>query len=157
MNKSNTLFKVLFFVLTAFLVLIIVGATVLIYVSTPTPMPADDQMALLIVGPTLLFVFLLLAVIGIIVFKDAKKIGMNPWMWLTIVIFAPNGLGIIIYLIVRYNEKKRLKCHECGKPVEADYAKCPYCGTQLKSTCPNCDKSVDGSWKVCPYCSHELN
>ncbi len=39
------------------------------------------------------------------------------WLWLTVVVFVPNALGIIIYLIVRVNGEKRMKCHQCGGVV----------------------------------------
>jgi predicted amidophosphoribosyltransferase len=79
---------------------------------------------------------------------------MNKWMWVTIAVFAPNLLGLIIYLVVRSSYSK--KCLTCGRKLGQDYLVCPYCGTDLNKHCSGCGKEVSPDWKVCPYCKYEL-
>lgn len=43
----------------------------------------------------------ILGMIGYIVYKDAKAIGLNAILWVVVVIFVPNFMGIIIYLVDR--------------------------------------------------------
>lgn len=49
-----------------------------------------------------------------------------------------------------------LTCLECGKPVEADWQVCPFCGTRTKAECPECGKAAEPDWVACPYCGASL-
>ena len=156
MHESDKRFKGVFFVLLTFVILLIFGAMALIVTSSDMVASPDDKVAFAIMSLALLFSFGILALIGTVVYRDAGKVGMNQWMWLTIVVFVPNALGIIIYLVVRSSEKKKIKCLSCGETIQRDFAKCPHCGVDLKLKCSECKKAVDSDWKVCPYCSHQL-
>lgn len=48
------------------------------------------------------------------------------------------------------------KCPDCGKPSEAGWQACPYCGARLPSACPECGKATEPEWVACPYCSASL-
>ena len=39
--------------------------------------------------------------IGVYVYRDAKRRGMNALVWTLIALFAPSLIGFIIYLLVR--------------------------------------------------------
>lgn len=92
--------------------------------------------------------------IAVFVYRDAKKRGMNPWLWALVSLFGPNFIGLIIYLIVRSNYGK--KCLSCGKQVNPDFQVCPYCGSSLKEKCSKCGREVASDWNVCPHCNNEL-
>jgi cytochrome bd-type quinol oxidase subunit 2 len=156
MHESSRIYKGIFFGLVIVVTLLVLGATALIVFSTDRLTSPDDQMAFVIMMIALLFSYGILTIIGVLVFRDATKQGMNPWMWVTIAVFVPNAIGIIIYLLVRSNERKKMRCHSCGNEVQSDFAKCPHCGTDLKMLCPGCNKPVDSVWNICPYCSHAL-
>jgi predicted amidophosphoribosyltransferase len=47
-------------------------------------------------------------------------------------------------------------CPECGKPVEADWQVCPYCGKKMKAECPECGKAAEPDWVACPHCGASL-
>jgi RNA polymerase subunit RPABC4/transcription elongation factor Spt4 len=97
------------------------------------------------------------AAISIFIYKDASRRNMDPWMWMTVVLFVPNLIGLIIYLIVRKeNSGNRKKCINCGKPVNFDYNICPYCGADLSLKCPECGREISSEWQLCPYCSKNL-
>lgn len=93
--------------------------------------------------------------IGIYVYKDAKKRGMNALLWTLIALFAPSFVGIIIYLVVR-EDHSVLQCPSCKAPVTESYSICPKCGTELKNRCPNCGAGVEAEWKHCPVCAEPL-
>lgn len=156
MESRTNLFKILFWIMTAFVLLLIAGVMLLIPISSGPNMSGDDQVAFGVMMIAAFFSIIVVAIIGIIVFKDAKKLGMNEWLWILVVIYVPNGLGIIIYLIMRSSEKKKRRCIKCSEPIDPNFALCPHCGHKLKESCPSCDKAIESEWKVCPYCSSQL-
>lgn len=100
--------------------------------------------------------------IGRFVYYDAKKRGMDPWLWLLVVMFVPNFIGLIIYLIVRsYNTNDTTtynkRCSKCGSSVREDYNICPNCGENLKKKCEYCGQIVDENWNICPHCGNNLS
>lgn len=104
-----------------------------------------------------MIMFLILALIvfiGFYVYHDAKKRGMDAFMWTIISVFIPYFIGFLIYIIARGENKKR--CPVCGRPVDYQYKVCPFCGTELKHKCPYCGKDVSPDWNICPYCSNKL-
>ena len=51
----------------------------------------------------MIIVALLPLLIGVYVYRDAKRRGMNAALWTLIAILAPSLIGFIIYLLVRGN------------------------------------------------------
>ena len=100
------------------------------------------------------FAFLPL-LIGVYVYRDAKRRNMNAPLWTIIAILAPSLIGFIIYLLVRGNYSN-LKCPRCEATVTEQFVVCPKCGTKLRPTCPNCSMAVEPDWSVCPKCTHPL-
>ncbi len=107
----------------------------------------------------LIYLMILLVVpvlVGVYVYRDAKRCGMNAALWTLIAVLAPMLIGFIIYLIVRggYSD---LMCPRCGTAVTEQYVVCPKCGVRLRPTCPHCKMPVEPGWKVCPRCAAELS
>lgn len=101
-------------------------------------------------------IFLLLPIlIGVYVYRDAKRRNMNAPLWTIIAILAPSLIGFIIYLLVRGNYSN-LKCPRCDATVTEQYVVCPKCGAKLKPNCPNCSTPVEPDWTVCPKCAQPL-
>ena len=107
-------------------------------------------------------VFILLAVvliipliIGIYVYRDASRRGMNPILWALVSAVGPALIGLIIYLLVRGNYTN-LRCPRCDGTVNEQFVVCPKCGTKLRAACPNCAMPVETDWKVCPKCTQPL-
>ena len=44
-------------------------------------------------------------------------------------------------------------CQSCRRPIEDDFAICPWCRIVLREPCRNCGKAVRTSWAACPYCT----
>jgi RNA polymerase subunit RPABC4/transcription elongation factor Spt4 len=94
--------------------------------------------------------------IGVYVYRDAGKRGMNKVLWALVAVLVPSFLGIVIYLLVRNNSFSSSACPECHKPVLQDYSICPHCGYELMLNCNSCGKPVSKGWKLCPWCRQEL-
>ncbi len=106
------------------------------------------------VGSIVLMVYLAILIVvpilvGVYVFQDARRRGMNAALWTLIAVLVPILVGFIIYLLVR-GSYPDLKCPQCGTPVRETYVSCPQCGARLKASCPNCSAPVEPDWKVCP-------
>ncbi len=148
--------KKIFWILTIIFGTIIIGVTALM---TTMVIMEDNyypwEIALLGV-PALIF-FGILILIGRFVYYDAKRRGMDPWLWMTIALFIPNLIGLIIYLVFRnqYSIESK-KCRSCQRSIKEDYNICPYCGTDLSAKCHNCGATVEDDWLVCPKCAKPL-
>lgn len=105
--------------------------------------------------PIIILVIAIPAIIGVYVYRDANRRGMNAVLWTLIAILAPSLIGFIIYLLVRGNYSN-LRCPQCNAPVNEQYVVCPKCGAKLRPTCPNCTAPVEADWKVCPRCAEPL-
>lgn len=103
----------------------------------------------------MIIVVLLPLLIGVYVYRDAKRRGMNAALWTLIAILAPSLIGFIIYLLVRGNYSN-LKCSRCDTTVTEQYVVCPKCGAKLKPSCPNCSAPIELDWTVCPKCAQPL-
>ncbi len=65
---------------------------------------------------TLLIALIVLSIpvlIGVYVYQDAKRRGMNAVLWTLVAVIAPALVGFIIYLLVR-NGYSDLECPRCG-------------------------------------------
>lgn len=93
--------------------------------------------------------------IGVYVYRDASRRGMNAVLWTLVAVLAPMFVGLIIYLLVRSGYAD-LQCPSCAAPVTDQYLSCPRCGARLKATCPSCSNPVEPDWKVCPHCGTPL-
>lgn len=87
--------------------------------------------------------------------RDAKRRGMSPVLWLLVAILIPNGLGIILYFILR--QPLRSSCPQCATPVQAGFNFCPRCSHKLSPSCPHCQRVVGASDVYCPYCGAPLS
>ena len=103
----------------------------------------------------MIVVVMLPLLIGVYVYRDAKRRGMNAVLWTLIAILAPSLIGFILYLLVRGNYSD-LKCPRCDTTVTEQYVVCPKCGAKLKPSCPNCSTPVEPDWTVCPKCAQPL-
>ncbi|MFP4697494.1 MAG: zinc ribbon domain-containing protein [Eubacteriales bacterium] len=102
------------------------------------------------------FFLLIIIGLGVFVFVDAPKYNMNKWLWILVVCLTPNFIGLIIYLLIRSNNKKE-KCIRCNNEIKKDFNICPYCEHDLRLKCSNCKKEISEEWKVCPYCENLIN
>ena len=100
-----------------------------------------------------LILFVYAALIGY-VNGDAYRRGMRHGMWTLLSIFIPNGIGIILYFIMR--EPLPHVCPKCGITARSKGPFCPACGTALWKSCPACHRAVEPGWSHCTSCGGEL-
>lgn len=93
--------------------------------------------------------------IGVYVYRDANRRGMNALLWTLVAVFAPSLVGLLVYLLVRGNYSD-LRCPNCDAPVKEQFVICPRCGAKLRPSCPNCAMPVEPDWKLCPKCARPL-
>lgn len=151
--KNERFFKILFWILTSIVIggICFVAAMMISMAREDTGFPIGAGIFYIVMLLLMLAVFIGIAVF---VYKDAAKRNMNRWMWMTIAVFVPNLIGLIIYIIVRSNQQTR--CISCGKRLMDDFEVCPFCGNQQNLHCKYCGAKVSREWKVCPYCKNEL-
>ena len=86
--------------------------------------------------------------------RDAKRRGMSPTLWTLVAIFIPNGLGGLLYFVLR--QPLSSACPQCGNPVQSGFNFCPRCSHKLSPTCPQCQHVVAVTDVFCPYCGTPL-
>jgi hypothetical protein len=86
--------------------------------------------------------------------RDAKRRGMRHALWTCLAVFIPNGIGIIIYFILR--DPLLQPCPSCGSLTKASFAFCPRCAAPLSAACRHCKRAVEPGWAACPYCGTKL-
>jgi len=116
---------------------------------TSAPLP----LKVLFAGGIPIILFVLVALIGY-VNGDAQRRGMRRLMWTLLAIFVPDGIGIILYFILR--DPMPVPCPACGAKVLSKFIFCPHCGTAVQPTCPYCGKAVEHAWTNCPHCGTKL-
>jgi hypothetical protein len=52
--------------------------------------------------------------------------------------------------------KRRTKCPNCGRRIQASWKFCPDCSQDLELVCPSCGNQIEPEWKYCPYCTEKL-
>lgn len=113
----------------------------------PNPPPPPVRALLGLVTGIALFVWAML--LGY-VNRDAGRRGMNRALWTILVIVIPNGIGYIIYFILR--KPLQLACPFCGVAAEPGFTYCPKCGKALKPACANCGAQLRPDDRFCPAC-----
>ena len=86
--------------------------------------------------------------------RDAGRRRMSRLLWTLIAIFVPNGLGIVLYFVLR--KPRTASCPQCDAEVELGFSFCPRCRNRLQPVCPHCQRSVNPGDKFCPYCGGVL-
>jgi len=86
--------------------------------------------------------------------RDAKRRGMSPTLWTLVSILIPNGLGILVYFILR--QPVRSTCPQCGNAIQTGFNFCPRCSYKLSPSCPQCKRVIGANDVYCPYCGTSL-
>ena len=88
------------------------------------------------------------------VYGDARRRGMRYVMWTLLAIFLFNGIGIILYFILR--EPLQVYCSRCGAGVQPSHAFCPRCGAGVQPACGACHRILQPGWTHCAWCGNQL-
>jgi len=120
-------------------------------ISQNRDIPLAVQIMLPVFPPALLAALTLL--IGY-VYGDARRRGMRYVMWTLLAIFIPDGIGVILYFILR--DPMPVHCSKCGALVKQGYAFCPVCGAGILPACPQCHHAGQPGWSHCAWCGAKL-
>lgn len=82
--------------------------------------------------------------------RDAGRRGMSRILWTLVAILVTNGLGVILYFILR--QPLQTACPQCGSRVQAGFNFCPKCNYRLGLSCVQCKNVVRPGDIYCPYC-----
>jgi hypothetical protein len=88
------------------------------------------------------------------VYGDARRRGMRYVMWTLLAIFLFNGIGVILYFILR--EPLLAYCSKCGAGVQPSHAFCPRCGAGVQPACQACHRTIQPGWTHCAWCGNQL-
>lgn len=89
------------------------------------------------------------------VHNDADRRGMNKWLWTAIVLFVPNAIGFILYLLTR--KQLLLECANCGHLIQPNYRFCPKCASPRLATCGHCNTPIQPGDLYCNNCGKILH
>ena len=157
-NQTSTRFKDEIRIISPWAFFLAIGAflsaVVLLGVVTGRdagPPPPAVRWLLGVIAGTLLACYIVL--IGYIN-RDAARRKMSRLLWTLVAIFVPNGLGIVLYFILR--KPRTANCPQCETVLEPGFSFCPRCRHRLQPVCPHCQHSVNLDDKFCPYCGGAL-
>ncbi len=89
------------------------------------------------------------------IYGDARRRGMRYVVWTLLAIFIPNGIGILLYLLMR--DPRPAYCSRCGGTMLANHAFCPHCGTSVAAVCGSCQRATQPGWTHCAWCGASLS
>ena len=114
--------------------------------------PLFAKVVFMLVTPLPLLIYVLL--VGY-VYADAKRRAMRHALWTWVAALVPNGIGIILYFVMRTPIAPR-PCPQCGAAARPGFAFCPNCGAGLSPVCTGCRRAAEPGWSHCAYCGLKL-
>jgi quinol-cytochrome oxidoreductase complex cytochrome b subunit len=130
----------------AFLCMQFVFHVAILHSEKVPPPPAVRSLLGVVIGLALVVWCMLLGYVN----RDAGRRGMNRALWTILAIVIPNGIGYIIYFVVR--KPLQLPCPQCGAAAEPSFTYCTKCGKALKPACSQCGAALRPDDKFCPAC-----
>src|SRR3954465_10746203 len=102
-----------------------------------------------------LFIAFYMLMIGYVM-RDARRRGMNPVVWLLIMVsLFMTGVGFIIYFLLR--QPIVMRCPHCSGAIQSGNNFCPRCQFQLNPTCGHCQRAVHLGDAYCAHCGSAVN
>ena len=90
------------------------------------------------------------------VYADARRRCMrNAVTWTLLAVFIPNGIGILLYFVMR--DPMPVRCPSCAESYKEGLAFCPHCGAASQRSCQQCHRILEDAWRNCAHCGARLN
>ena len=86
--------------------------------------------------------------------RDAGRRAMSPLLWTIVAVFIPNGLGILLYFILRQPLPGGAGAN--ANSHAGAFNSCPRCGYIMNPGCPQCQRTVSPGDSYCRYCGTSL-
>ncbi len=86
--------------------------------------------------------------------RDAARRNMSRTLWTLVAILVPNGLGFILYFLLRQPAQE--PCPRCGALVHSSFNYCPNCNMKLHPHCAQCQRPAKLTDTYCAYCGYKL-
>jgi RNA polymerase subunit RPABC4/transcription elongation factor Spt4 len=135
----------------ASLVFLVMSLLMIWIISQNSGIPLAVRILLPVMPPFLLGALTLL--IGY-VYGDARRRGMRYVLWTLLAIFIPDGIGVILYFILR--DPMPSRCPKCGASTKQGYAFCPVCGAGILPACSQCHRAGQPGWSHCAWCGAKV-
>jgi hypothetical protein len=85
---------------------------------------------------------------------DAGRRGMSRTLWTLVAIFVPNGIGLVLYFLLR--RPLESVCPQCGAGVPAKANYCPRCSHRVALLCPHCNHTIASGDVYCANCGQGI-
>jgi len=139
--------------------------------------PGGSLEAALKLGATLVVAYILVLWLSAVawVYRDVRTRTTDAFsQWVALILVGLFSVpGLIVYLVIRPQDtladayERSLEaeailhelqgdsnsCQACRRPIEADFAICPYCRTVLREPCKSCGRLLRTNWNACPFCT----
>lgn len=99
-----------------------------------------------------LFFMLYWIITSLMIYQNALKIKLNPYLWGIITLFT-NIIGVIIYLIYKNN---RITCNKCSTSNNKNNIYCTSCGNKINKCCTKCHTIINDKDKYCRSCGEKI-
>lgn len=101
-----------------------------------------------------MFLFMLYWILIVfLIYQNALKLKLNPYLWGLIVLFT-NIFGVIIYLIYK---KFGICCYKCNTYQDKNNIYCVNCGIKINKLCSKCGHIIKNNNKYCSKCGKKIN
>lgn len=72
--------------------------------------------------------------VAVWIYKDAKKRGRNAIIWLLVVLFMPNLIGVVLLYMLTGRAEKTNYCSDCNEKSDDNPSVCIKCGVSIQQT-----------------------
>lgn len=98
------------------------------------------------------FFMLYWVLVALIVYQNALKLKLNPYLWGSITLLT-NIAGVILYLLYK---RLGISCKKCNTHQDKNNIYCVSCGEKLNETCIKCNHIIKKEDKYCPNCGRKI-
>lgn len=100
----------------------------------------------------ILFLSLYWIIVALMIYQNSLNRGLNPYIWTGLTLIT-NVIGVMIYLIYKYN---RVTCNKCKTSNNKNNLYCTSCGNKINKSCKKCHSIISKKDKYCKSCGEKI-